>query len=148
MAHKSVLERKRKDPQNPDNFVKICDRCNNAYLERQLLLPFWKNYQKIKVVVDDREKKHEILTSKFNRLEAELVYIKKMVGLSNKNGSKEKEAEQRYSKLEAEQRDITSEFEHLQDDMNDLAKRLSRLETEFIQAELAIKQQRLQKEEM
>lgn len=112
------------------------------------MLPFWKNYQKIKVVVDDREKKHEILTSKFNRLEAELVYIKKMVGLSNKNGSKEKEAEQRYSKLEAEQRDITSEFEHLQDDMNDLAKRLSRLETEFIQAELAIKQQRLQKEEM
>ena len=79
LAHKSVLERKRKDPKNTEKFVKICDKCNDAYLERQLLLPFWKHYQKIKVVVDDRERKHEMLTGKVNRLEAELVNIKRMV---------------------------------------------------------------------
>lgn len=79
MTHKSVLERKRKDPQNGDSFVKICDKCNKAYLERQLLLPFWKHYQKIKVVVDDREKKHEMLNGKVNRLEAEILNIKRGV---------------------------------------------------------------------
>lgn len=79
MCHKSVLERKRKDPKNPDTFVKICNKCNDAYLERQLLMPFWKTYQKIKVVVDDREKNYELLNGKVNRLEAEILNIKRSV---------------------------------------------------------------------
>lgn len=64
------------------------------------------------------------------------------------NGAKESEADSKYAKLEAEQRDTTSEFEMLQDDMGDLTKRLERLENEFIQAELKIKEQRQKLEDM
>jgi hypothetical protein len=59
----------------------ICDRCNKAYLERMLLMPFWKNVQRIKVVVEDRERIHDRLTDKVNKVEIELVNIKQMVGI-------------------------------------------------------------------
>lgn len=74
------MERYRKNPQKPDEFVKICDRCNNHYLERMLLMPFWKNVQKTKLVVEDREKTHDRLTEKLNKIEGELVNIKQLVG--------------------------------------------------------------------
>lgn len=64
------------------------------------------------------------------------------------NGAKESEADSKYAKLEAEQRDITSEFETLQDDMGDLTKRLGRLESEYIQAEAKIKELRQNQEDM
>ena len=82
IVHKSMIERLRKDPQNPTKFVKICDKCNTAYLERQMLMPFWKQYQKIKIVVDDREKKYETLTVKVNKVEAEVVNITRLVRTS------------------------------------------------------------------
>ena len=128
--------------------MKICEKCNTAFLERHLLLPFWKQYQKIKVVVDDRERKYEMLTGKVNRLDAELMNIKRLVGWYDKNGSKESDIEQRYSKLEGEQRELTSEFETLQEDMGELTKRQGRLESEYIQTELKIKNQRLHLDEL
>lgn len=112
------------------------------------MLPFWKQYQKIKVVVDDRERKYEMLTGKVNRLDAELMNIKRLVGWYDKNGSKESDIEQRYSKLEGEQRELTSEFETLQEDMGELTKRQGRLESEYIQTELKIKNQRLHLDEL
>lgn len=62
--------------------------------------------------------------------------------------TKESEAEQRYSRLEGEQRDVTSDFERLQDDIGDLTKRLGRLENEYIQTEQKIKDKRVQIEEL
>lgn len=83
MCHKSVLERKRKDPQNSESFVKICDKCNKNYLERQLLMPFWKNCQKIKIVVDDRERNYDKLSEKLNKIETEIVNIKRLVRVTD-----------------------------------------------------------------
>lgn len=99
-------------------------------------------------MVDDREKKHEVLTGKVNRLEAEILNIKRGVSPADQNAAKESEAEQRYSKIEAEHRDVTSDFERLQDDIGELSKRLGRLESEFIAAEQKIKDKRLQKEDL
>lgn len=43
-------------------------------------MPFWKNVQKTKLVVEDREKTHDRLTEKLNKIEGELVNIKQLVG--------------------------------------------------------------------
>lgn len=80
MCHKSVLERYRKNPKKDDEFVKICDKCNKSYLERMLLMPFWKNVQRIKIVVEDRDKIHDRLNEKLNKVEIEIVGIKQLVG--------------------------------------------------------------------
>lgn len=137
MCHKSVLERKRKDPRNPETFVKICDKCNKAYLERQLLMPFWKNCRKIKVVVDDREKHYERFTDKLNKLETELVNIRRL------NDTKESDIDQRYTRLDAEHQEVKEELERTKEEMADHAKRLGRIDSEFIQAEMHIKEQRI-----
>lgn len=144
-----MIERLRKDPQNPTKFVKICDKCNTAYLERQMLMPFWKQYQKIKIVVDDREKKYETLTVKVNKVEAEVVNITRLVRTSvNQNGSKACDVEQRYAKLEGEQRELTSDFDTIQDEMSDLMKKLTRLDNEYVRSEIHMKEQRIQFEKL
>ena len=79
VVHKSCLERERKNPTNPKEFVKICDKCNHAYLERKVLLPYWKNCQKVKIIVDDRERKYEKLAEKLAKIEADHVNIKNLV---------------------------------------------------------------------
>lgn len=56
--------------------------------------------------------------------------------------------ESRYAKLEAEQRELTSDFDLIQDDIGDLTKKLTRLDNEFIQTEIHIKEQRLQLEKL
>lgn len=137
VVHKSVLERRRKDPQNPDNFVKICDRCNKNYLERQLLLPFWKNCQKIRVVVEDREKNYDKYLTKVNKLDTEIVNIRKL------NGAKETDVVQRHAKLESDTKEYTSNLELLNEEMEDLTKRLGRIDNEYFQAEILTKEQRI-----
>ncbi len=137
-----MLERKRKDPKNPDNFVKICDKCNKAYLERQLLMPFWKNARKIKVVVDDREKHYERFSDKLNKLETELVNIKRL------NGTKESDLDQRFSKLDGDQREYNEEIERTQEEMEDYSKRLGRIDSEFIRIEMHVREQRRHYEEL
>lgn len=113
------------------------------------MMPFWKQYQKIKIVVDDREKKYEILTVKVNKVDAELVNINRLVGTQLiKNGSKESDIEQRYCKLEAEQRELTSEFDTIQDDMSEMVKKLTRFDNEYFQSQIHMKEQRFQFEKM
>jgi septal ring factor EnvC (AmiA/AmiB activator) len=51
--------------------------------------------------------------------------------------------EQRYAKLEAEQRELTTEFDIIQDEMADAVKRLTRLDNEYIKSEIHMKEQRL-----
>lgn len=55
LVNKDYLTRKRKDPQDHKKMHSICDRCNQAYLDRQMLTPFWKNSYKLKVMADQRE---------------------------------------------------------------------------------------------
>lgn len=146
-----MLERYRKNPKKEDEFVKICDRCNKAYLERMLLMPFWKNVQRIKVVVEDREKIHDRLTEKLNKVETEIVNIKQLVGYPQQNGTKEADLEQRNNKLNETEKDLTTEMEDLKEEMSELSKKLSRIDYEFIQAEMQIREhramhQRLEKE--
>jgi hypothetical protein len=83
VVHKSCLERERKNPKNSSQFVKICDVCHKDYVERQAHYPYWKNSQKLKILVDDREAKHYQLAEKVSKIEAELVNIKNLVTAPN-----------------------------------------------------------------
>lgn len=60
--------------------MRICDKCNNAYLERQLLMPFWKRTSKIKEMVDEKEREEELLTEKIQNLEKYIFEAHKKVG--------------------------------------------------------------------
>lgn len=57
------LSRKRKDPQDHKKYQRICDRCNQAYLDRQLLTPFVSQSTKLRRIVDQREGDYTVLSN-------------------------------------------------------------------------------------
>ena len=58
------------------------------------------------------------------------------------NGSKESDLEQRLFKFEGEQREFTNEIEKVTEDVEDLTKKLTRIDNEIIARESGIREQR------
>jgi hypothetical protein len=71
--------------------------------------------------------------------------------LTDQNGTKEVNLEQRNNKLMQTEKDITSKMEDLKEEMNDLSTKLKRIDYDYIQTEMQIRehrtmQQKLEKE--
>jgi len=54
-VHKDRLTRTRRDPQDGKKFHLICDKCNECYIEKQLLGPYIKSVRKVKDIVSHRQ---------------------------------------------------------------------------------------------
>lgn len=71
--------------------------------------------------------------------------------MAEQNGTKEADLEQRNTNLNQTEKDITTEMEDLKEEMTDLSKKLTRIDYDYIQTEMQIRElramhQRLQKE--
>lgn len=82
MVHSSQIVRERKDPQNPAVYWPICEVCNDAYLTKQLIMPFWKNSEKLRAISSARELEYSKLSREFNAVYGELYTKHQIVGLS------------------------------------------------------------------
>ncbi len=65
-------QRKRKDPQDSRKFCRICDICNQAYLDRQMLAPFVSQSNKLRKIVDQREGDYTVLSGIYDEVSKQI----------------------------------------------------------------------------
>ena len=125
-VHKSVLVRERKDPQNPEEFVKICEACNDHYLERQTHAPYWKYCQKFKVLSTDKEKKFAENSLRISQLDAEIARINSL------NGAKESDLEARLATEENELNAYDLQIKKILEEKEELVKMLAQIDNDIV----------------
>lgn len=74
-----MLTRERKDPEQPLNFVPICENCNSAYVTKQVLHPFIKNCEKLRTLSAQKEKDYYLLGEGFNRVYGDIQNKNKVI---------------------------------------------------------------------
>lgn len=66
------MTRQRRDPQDTDTFVNICDACNEAYLKKFLLTPYLKHCSKLLTACSTREDEYRRWGQLFTRVFTEV----------------------------------------------------------------------------
>lgn len=112
--HPDSLTRQRKDPQNPDNFVNICEACNDAYLKKFLLTPYLKHCTKLLTASKGREEEYHKWGSLFTRIFTEVEDKKDVVyQKSNYTNQRVELYDQEKSDLNDQLRDINYRVKEL-----------------------------------
>jgi len=106
LVHKSVINRQRKNP-NGEKFYPICDKCNSAYVERIMLLPFWNKCGSLQKSIQSNEEELAGLMEKSREIEME---IKKRENLSSKD----------QNQFESDLENLQNEKNNLDQELNDL----------------------------
>lgn len=70
--HPDQLTRQRKDPQDPETFINICEACNDAYLKKFMLTPYLKHCTKLLAASKTREEEYTRWGQLFTRIFTEV----------------------------------------------------------------------------
>lgn len=63
-----MLVRERKDPENQLNFLPICEECNEGYILKQVITPFYRNCEKLRSLAASRQTQYHSLGAVFNQV--------------------------------------------------------------------------------
>lgn len=80
LVNEEYLTRIRRDPLDGRKMHPICDRCNIAYLDRQMLTPYWKNMEKLQTIASRREEDYNGLAQVMQEINNTLLSRQKSVG--------------------------------------------------------------------
>lgn len=120
----------RRSPTDKSKFKRICDVCNQIYLERQLLNPFLRTSQKVKTMISNKDSEQTILTKKLQDLGSVLSEKRRLTVSKPDESSKE-------LVLQQEIKEHEKSIEVLKRELKDLSAKQSRLNDEIFQFDQA-----------
>lgn len=127
---KNCLLHVRRSPTDKSKFKRICDVCNQIYLERQLLNPFLRTSQKVKTMISNKDSEQTILTKKLQDLGSVLSEKRRLTVSKPDESSKE-------LVLQQEIKEHEKSIEVLKRELKDLSAKQSRLNDEIFQFDQA-----------